>query len=140
MKKESSKKGQPGNVEEAKSKLQIKVEEELQVVETMVSVSCHGKKHERQEGEELCTQCQALLDYAKIRSMRCPRKEEKTFCNTCPIHCYKPEHRQAMKEVMKYAGPRMLYKHPIVAIKHVINSLVHKWREKKKKKETGERS
>ena len=80
----------------------------------------------------MCESCQALLDYAKMRSEKCPRKGEKTFCNTCPIHCYKPEYRAKVKEDMKYAGPRMLYTHPIIAIKHTINTCKHKIEQKSK--------
>ena len=37
------------------------------------------------------------------------------------IHCYKPELKKRMREVMRYAGPRMIFFHPITTIKHVIH-------------------
>lgn len=64
-----------------------------------------------------------LKDYAFKRIECCPPKEEKTFCSTCPIHCYQKEYRVKIKEVMKYSGKRMLLKHPIVTIKHLINTI-----------------
>ena len=39
------------------------------------------------------------------------------------IHCYKPDMKEKMREVMRYAGPRMMWYHPIAAIKHLIREL-----------------
>jgi len=39
------------------------------------------------------------------------------------VHCYAPEMREKIKEVMRYAGPRMLLSHPILAIAHLIDGL-----------------
>lgn len=117
--------------ENTKTYTQSDLEQENQVVKTMIGIYCKGNKHSREKGH-LCESCQALLDYAKKRSEKCPRKGEKTFCNTCPIHCYKPEYRAKVKEVMKYAGPRMLYTHPIITMKHTINTCKHKMEQKSK--------
>jgi len=70
----------------------------------------------------LCSSCDALLAYAHQRLDRCPYGEEKPACNQCPIHCYQPAKREAMREVMRTAGPRMLLRHPWLA-------LVHLWKE-----------
>ncbi|MEG0375126.1 MAG: nitrous oxide-stimulated promoter family protein, partial [Raoultibacter sp.] len=35
-------------------------------------------------------------------------------------HCYKPEEREKIRAVMRHAGPRMMTKHPIAAIRHLI--------------------
>lgn len=110
-----------------KMRLRLSVEEEVSTIQTMIAIYCKGHKHERNSGE-LCEECKALLDYANERIDRCPRKEVKTFCNTCPIHCYKPVYRNKIKEVMKYSGPRLLYHHPLIAIRHMLNTLHHKWK------------
>ena len=47
--------------------------------------------------------------------------EEKPACKQCPIHCYQPVKRAAMKQVMRWAGPRMLIYHPYLAIRHLID-------------------
>lgn len=67
----------------------------------------------------LCHECSELLEYAEVRLDRCPYGDQKPACNTCPIHCYKPEPKLAMKGVMRYAGPRMLIGHPLLAIRHL---------------------
>jgi hypothetical protein len=48
--------------------------------------------------------------------------ESKTFCSNCKVHCYKPEMREKIREVMRFSGPRMIFHHPITAIRHVMES------------------
>ncbi|MCE5206569.1 MAG: nitrous oxide-stimulated promoter family protein [Porphyromonadaceae bacterium] len=89
--------------------------DEKKIVTRMVSIYCrlvHGSK------TQLCDECDALLTYAHLRLERCPFEEEKPTCASCPVHCYKPDMRQKIKEVMRTAGPRMLFLHPIDTIKH----------------------
>ena len=70
---------------------------------------------------ERCVECRELGEYALKRLDRCPFGEGKTVCALCPVHCYKPELRQRVREVMRYAGPRMTLHHPLMAITHVID-------------------
>ena len=74
----------------------------------------------------MCSECQALSEYAKLRSQNCPFMEEKTFCSNCRVHCYKPEMREKIRQVMRFSGPRMLFYHPILAIWHLICSFSEK--------------
>ena len=45
----------------------------------------------------------------------------KPTCSKCPVHCYKPEMRDRIREVMRYAGPRMYKRHPILTFFHVLD-------------------
>ncbi|MGY0614499.1 nitrous oxide-stimulated promoter family protein [Vibrio sp. FJH11] len=95
-----------------------KLATEFKTVRAMVEVYCsahHGTSN------ELCAQCRELLEYAEVRLDRCPYGEDKPTCNKCPIHCYKPEPKEQMRLIMRYSGPRMLTKHPILAIRHLIH-------------------
>lgn len=49
-----------------------------------------------------------------------PRPAKPT-CANCPIHCYKRDMRGAIREVMRYAGPVMLLRHPVLAIAHLVD-------------------
>ena len=69
-----------------------------------------------------------LRDYAAMRVDKCPFMETKTFCSNCRVHCYKPQMREEIRNVMRFAGPRMLFYHPIMAIRHVITSAKKKRR------------
>ncbi len=90
--------------------------EKLQVSE-MIALYCR-KNHHTAKGS-LCPQCQALHDYALQRIERCPFMETKTFCSACKVHCYKPEMREQIRAVMRWSGPRMLFVHPVLAIRHM---------------------
>ena len=37
----------------------------------------------------------------------------------CPVHCYEAAMRERVRQVMRYAGPRMLLRHPILALLHL---------------------
>ncbi len=64
---------------------------------------------------------QQLYQYACNRLDRCPFGEEKPACKQCPIHCYQPAKREEMKSIMRWAGPRMLWRHPILALRHLLD-------------------
>ena len=66
---------------------------------------------------------QQLKDYCAKRIEKCPRMAEKTFCSACPIHCYRNKEREQIKDVMKYSGPRMVFSHPVLVMKHALISL-----------------
>lgn len=84
----------------------------------MIRLYCRDHHGER---EGLCNQCTELRDYAIERLARCPFQEGKTTCAKCPVHCYRPERREEIRVVMRYAGPRMILRHPILAVWHLID-------------------
>jgi hypothetical protein len=71
---------------------------------------------------DLCRECRELAEYAVNRLDRCPFGALKAACARCVIHCYRPAVRTRIREVMRYAGPRMLYRHPWLAIMHQLDS------------------
>lgn len=96
-----------------------RIESEKKTVGLMIRLYCrHFEKNEC-----FCPDCVELLKYAELRLDKCKFGEEKPTCKMCPIHCYKPDMRERMRKVMKWAGPRMILYHPFEAIKHVIREL-----------------
>ncbi len=102
---------------------------EREVVTQMIGVYCHGN-HGTARGE-LCEECATLSEYASTRIERCRFMATKTFCSQCKVHCYAPAQRQAIKDVMRYAGPRMLLHHPLMTIHHGLDTLAAKRRSAK---------
>ena len=89
-----------------------RIEKEKQTVEQMIRLYCRKK-----EGNgTLCPQCRELLEYAQTRLSR----------RICTVHCYKPEMRERMRVVMRWAGPRMLLYHPVAAIRHLWQEYIRK--------------
>ena len=99
----------------------------------MIKLYCN-KKHDTKG--RLCDECRKLSEYAILCSDKCPFMETKTFCSNCKVHCYKPEMREKIREVMRFSGPRMICYHPVMAVRHIVESHREKKRlEKKKNKE-----
>ena len=65
--------------------------------------------------------CAELLDYATRRLERCVFGDAKPTCANCVVHCYSADMREQIRMVMRWAGPRMLLRHPILAIPHLID-------------------
>ena len=106
-------------------KIQGKREREKRTVALMIRLYCR-KKHGTKKN--LCPECEAHSQYAMQRSDKCPFMETKTFCSNCRVHCYKPEMREKIREVMRFSGPRMILHHPVMAVRHVIESKKEKKR------------
>lgn len=92
---------------------------ERQTLTAMLRIYCRGQHGRR---GELCDECAQLHAYAMCRLDRCPYGADKPTCADCPIHCYKTDRRDAVRAVMRYAGPRMLWRHPILAVRHLLDA------------------
>jgi hypothetical protein len=97
---------------------QPRLARELRTIEAMLKIACRDP-HAPTAG--LCADCTALLDYAARRLAACPFGEAKPTCANCRIHCYGPREREAVREMMRYAGPRMLLRHPVLALAHLLD-------------------
>jgi hypothetical protein len=75
----------------------------------------------REGGWTLCDDCEGLLAYARVRLDRCRYGAAKPTCANCTTHCYKPVMRERVREVMRYSGPRMLRRHPLLAARHLVD-------------------
>jgi len=91
---------------------------ERKTVTAMLHIFCRGHHGGRRE---LCEDCAQLHAYAMCRLDRCPFGGDKPACAACPIHCYKADRREQIRQVMRYAGPRMLWRHPLLAIRHLLD-------------------
>lgn len=67
----------------------------------------------------LCEECSALLEYARLRLAKCRYGVDKPTCANCETHCYRPEMRARVRVVMRYSGPRMLRRHPVLTAAHI---------------------
>ena len=51
----------------------------------------------------VCAECREFLLYAFERRLRCPL-EEKPRCKHCHVHCFRPGHREKVREIMRFSG------------------------------------
>jgi hypothetical protein len=92
---------------------------EWQTVSVMIHMYCGA--HHGSHGLALCSACGGLHDYARRRLERCVFGDAKPTCANCTVHCYKPRMREQMRTVMTWAGPRMLFRHPVLAVRHMLD-------------------
>ena len=92
------------------------MERQAETIQALVRIYCRGE-HGAEPAP--CPQCQELLDYALARLERCPYMPHKPTCRRCPIHCYAPRMRERITAVMRYAGPRLLWRRPDLALGHL---------------------
>lgn len=76
------------------------IEQQGRMLRRFVEVYC---KHHHDAAGGLCSECDELLEYALSRLAACPM-DPKPKCKDCPVHCYKPEYRRRIQEVMKFSG------------------------------------
>jgi hypothetical protein len=91
---------------------------ELATLSAMFAINCrelHGT------GNALCDECAELLVYATRRLDRCVFGDDKPTCAKCTVHCYSADKREEVRAVMRYAGPRMMWRHPVLAVRHVLD-------------------
>ena len=92
---------------------------EFKIIAAMLRMYCDA--HHNPNADALCSDCAALHDYARRRLERCVFGDAKPTCAKCTVHCYKASMRERIRQVMRWAGPRMMWRHPVMAIRHVID-------------------
>lgn len=101
------------------SKLEGRLLHEHETFRCMAVIYC-GHHHGGSRGR-LCPDCAGFMQYAEKRLEKCPYGDAKPTCANCPIHCYKPAQRETARRIMRYAGPRMTWRHPIRALRHLLD-------------------
>ena len=86
-------------------------------------MECYCLDHHGRSEARLCPECQEVMDYATLRLARCRFGAQKPTCAKCPVHCYQRNYRERVRDIMRYSGPRMLWRHPILAVLHLLDGL-----------------
>ena len=92
---------------------------EFKMIAAMLRMYCRA--HHGAKDAPLCLHCAELHEYARRRLQRCVFGEAKPTRVNCAVHCYKASMRERVREAMRWAGPRMLWHHPVLAIRHMID-------------------
>jgi hypothetical protein len=93
---------------------------ERRTMSAMVRIYCRDHHH---EAGNLCRECRQFLDYSNLRLERCRFGEQKPTCAKCPVHCYQRDRREQARVIMRYAGPRMLWEHPVLSLRHWLDGI-----------------
>jgi hypothetical protein len=83
----------------------LRREKQREMLGRFIRIYCSA--HHGTAGERLCAECEDLAVYARERLDRCPH-HPKPSCKKCPTHCYKPDYRARIREVMRFSGLHLI--------------------------------
>jgi len=86
---------------------------ELKCISVMIKIYCNGNHNTK---NKICDECENLKIYSEYRTLKCKYKNDKPVCSSCLTHCYNQQNREKIRTVMRYSGPKMLYKNPRLTI------------------------
>ncbi len=110
----------PEHQHSASMKMRARLDREKTTIAVMVGMYCRAL---HSPAMEICPDCRALLRYAGARVDACRFGRAKPVCARCTVHCYGRTMRGRMREVMRFSGPRMILRHPLMAARHLMDSL-----------------
>lgn len=90
---------------------------EVRTIDVMARIYCKGRHGAHENG--LCEECADFVAYATKRLACCPFGADKPVCKKCKIHCFQASYKDKAKDIMAYAGPRLTYTHPVMALRHI---------------------
>ena len=95
------------------------IEREKRMVDAMVIIYCRA--HHVYSGAP-CVKCAELGVYAKNRLENCRYQENKPVCGRCGLTCYNSQNKDLAETVFNYAGPRMMFQHPLMGLQHFLDA------------------
>lgn len=103
--------------------LPVEVRKDLKTLALFIDLYCRGKHADQPRTAAslrthdvaaiagktivLCPECAKLLAHAFVKRTHCPM-DPKPMCKHCPNHCYHPNYRAQIREVMAYSGRKMV--------------------------------
>lgn len=91
---------------------------DIRLIGKFVEVYCGGKHVDIEKqsfqlpeglGERMvCADCAAFMAYAISKRLKCPLEAEKPTCKHCRVHCYDKARREKVREIMSYAGRKLM--------------------------------
>lgn len=112
---------------EATHKSSRRVRREKQTLALMIHMFCaqnhtgFGALSPVGQNAALCEQCASLRAYAEKRVEQCVFGDGKPTCARCTVHCFRSDMREEIRRIMRFAGPRMTFRHPHLAIRHLLD-------------------
>ena len=101
---------------------QKRLEREQKTVRQMIAIYCRDlHRGKDREGSQLCDDCGKLAEYAAARIVGWRFAAHKPVCSKCRVHCYKTELRHKIKKVMQHSGRQMIFRHPVLAVRHFLD-------------------
>lgn len=103
-----------------------KAREDRMTMEAIGRIYCRGNHKNRQcDQSGMCPECRLAIEETLERTATCP-KGHVGNCEDCDIHCQRGEAQENIKRIMRYAAPRMMFRHPLMAARYLRKKLTHR--------------
>ena len=112
-----------GSDSDDQKSLHQEVKNDLKVLANFIDIYCKNRHFDRPRQPvslkghdvndlagrpvQLCDTCVKLILHAFVKRTNCPLSP-KPACKHCPDHCYHPRYREAIQEVMRYSGRKLI--------------------------------
>lgn len=102
------------------------VEREKLTIRHMIGIYCRGQHY---SASGTCADCSAIVRYAYDRIEKCPfTGSAKPACGLCRTNCFSADMYRQFAQIMRYVGPRMLVRHPVLTMSHIWDAVRWKMR------------
>ncbi len=101
-----------------------KRQDEKRLISEMIAYYCQ-KKHGSAAGRPW-EGCLKTEGYAHPRLGPRPVTGDKNLFSPCAGHRYAPRRGGRIREVMRYSGPHMLIRHPLLVVRHALTGMQNK--------------
>ncbi len=88
-------------------------------MEAIGSIYCRGNHlNATRDAGGMCPECRRVIEQTLERSAACPYGHAGN-CEDCKTHCQRGEARDAIRRIMRYAAPRMAFRHPVMTFRYL---------------------
>ena len=94
------------------------LEKDRKTLEAIGRIYCQAHHEGPRDAAGLCPSCRGTVDDTLARTTSCPYGHQAN-CQDCDIHCQRGEARDRIREIMRYAAPRMLLRHPLMTLDYL---------------------
>ena len=96
----------------------VQLEKDRKTLEAIGRIYCRGNHDASKDAEGLCAECRETVDVTLGRTAVCPYGHAGN-CQDCDIHCQRGDAQRRIREMMRYAAPRMAFRHPIMTAEYL---------------------
>ena len=87
-------------------------------LEAIGRIYCKAHHDVDKDAAGLCPACRETVDATLARTEVCPYAHAGN-CQDCAIRCQRGEARERIREIMRYAAPRMAFRHPLMTLDYL---------------------
>ena len=102
-----------------------RADKDQRTLEAIGRIYCRAHHTGSKDAAGLCAQCRETVDATLARTQACPFGHEGN-CQDCAVHCQRGEAQRRIREIMRYAAPRMALRHPLMTAGYVRKKLAAK--------------